>query len=292
MTADDSRIDRERISTNAESTPLLVTVLSGKGGTGKSVLAYNTSDVLSREGQRVLLIDANAASGNLHIMANAEPNMTLHEVVNGADVEDAVVRLRPNLDLIGSQVCIGHAERFESESWARFLGSARRKFAAYDMLILDTPSCDLNLIALAVAASDLNLMILTPELTSLAGNFGLYKFLIKEFKKADINIFVNRVKDGKESEYIYQKFSVLSKRFLGRVPFNAGYLLEDETVPEATGRQKPLVEINSESAAAVQILNLCKFLTNQRARGTGLQQVRTKTSINYQRALADIKEDI
>jgi flagellar biosynthesis protein FlhG len=293
MPADDSRIKMHQTPSNDKSVPLLVTILSGKGGTGKSVLAYNLSDVLSREGHRVLLIDANWQSGCLHIMANAEPTRALNDVVmKEANIEDTIVRLRPNFDLIASPSYTGQADQFNSESWARFLGFARDRFAGYDMLILDTPSCDLELIALTAAASDINLMVLTPELTSIAGNFGLYKFLIKEFKNADINIFVNRVKNGKESEYIYQKFSVLSKRFLGKVPFNAGYLPEDKTVPEALGRQKPLVAISSESAAAVQILNLCKFLTNQRGGGTGLQQARTKTSINYQTALADIKDDI
>jgi len=273
--------------------PLLVTIFSGKGGTGKSVLAYNMADILCREGHKCLLIDAARQSGNLHIMANSRPAYSLDDIIIGAiGVDDAIVRLREGLDFIASPACTGRIGQFSPASWARFLGSARDNLAAYDIVVFDTPSSDLNIISLATAASDINLMIFTPELTSIANNYGLYKFLINENKNADINILFNNVKTGRDSEYIYQKFSVLSKRFLGIVPFNAGYLPEDKTVAEALGRQKPLVEVNSESAAAVQILRLCEFLTIEKTRGGHLQKIKETSSINFQTALADIKDDI
>ena len=47
-----------------------MSLLSGKGGVGKSVLAFNLADQLAGLGYRVLLVDADFALGSLHVLAN------------------------------------------------------------------------------------------------------------------------------------------------------------------------------------------------------------------------------
>jgi len=50
--------------------PRLVSVLSGKGGVGKSILAFNLAERLAALGLRVLAVDGDVYGGNLHILAN------------------------------------------------------------------------------------------------------------------------------------------------------------------------------------------------------------------------------
>ena len=48
------------------STRRIVSILSGKGGVGKSVLSVGLAEQLALMGRRVLLVDADHGCGNLH----------------------------------------------------------------------------------------------------------------------------------------------------------------------------------------------------------------------------------
>jgi flagellar biosynthesis protein FlhG len=48
--------------------PMIVSVASGKGGVGKSMVVSNLGLLLSRKGQRVILVDMDIGGANLHIL--------------------------------------------------------------------------------------------------------------------------------------------------------------------------------------------------------------------------------
>ena len=61
----------------------LVSLISGKGGVGKSILAFNLAERLAASGYRILLIDGDLAFPNLHILANAAPLGGIAEYADG-----------------------------------------------------------------------------------------------------------------------------------------------------------------------------------------------------------------
>jgi flagellar biosynthesis protein FlhG len=65
-------------STNRENlSGRVFSVLSGKGGVGKTVLAFNLAERLNAAGRRILLVDCDFACGNIHILANVRPTYGL-----------------------------------------------------------------------------------------------------------------------------------------------------------------------------------------------------------------------
>ncbi|MBI3089239.1 MAG: P-loop NTPase [Candidatus Tectomicrobia bacterium] len=72
-----------------KSDPTLLAIGGAKGGTGKSMVALNLAITLARSGQRVVLVDADLGSANMHILLGMQqPRTTLHDSLAGLDQGD------------------------------------------------------------------------------------------------------------------------------------------------------------------------------------------------------------
>ncbi len=289
------RFDLERAFSKGSKRPCLAGLFSGKGGVGKSVLAFHLADQLARMGRRTLLIDADWEFGIQHILTNTIPVANLDDAVNRDNHPFAnyLTNVGPNFDFIASPAISDLMSAFEPPALAKFLENLRQDCTGYDFVIFDTSSGNLDLIRLIAAATDISLLILTPELTSIANAFGLYKYLIRHQAGTNAGVIVNRAEFGKDSDYVYQKFAYLSQKFLGQLPHYAGYLLESREITEALERQRSAVETASQTPAADQLLKLCNFLTKERASllgETSDRRTAALSSVNFETVSADIKE--
>lgn len=74
----------------------LISVGSGKGGVGKSVLSSNIAVQLAKKGYRVILIDLDAGGADCHIMfGHFRPKHTLADFMlrNVDNLEDVILEL-------------------------------------------------------------------------------------------------------------------------------------------------------------------------------------------------------
>lgn len=292
---DIKRFKLERAFPNMTRRPFLAALFSGKGGVGKSVLAFHLAGQLARMGRRTLLIDADWEFGIQHILTNTIPVANLDDAINrdNHSLANYLTTIDTNFDLIASPATNDQMSAFEAPAMAKFLENLRQDCAGYDFILFDTSSGNLDLIRLIAAATDINLLILTPELTSIANAFGLYKYLNQHKAAAITGVIVNRAEFGKDSDYVYQKFAYLSQKFLGQLPHYTGYLLESREITEALERQRSAVEIASQTPAADQLLKLCNFLTKERASligETSDRRTAALSSVNFETVSADIKE--
>lgn len=261
--------------------PAVMSIISGKGGAGKSVIAYNLADNLADQGTRTLLVDADWNFGNLHLLANLIPQTTLYDITAGRlPAVEAATKLRNNLDLIVAPSALQTGIEFDINRFARFVEKIRSDFRSYDLILFDTPTGQIDLLNVISAASDLNLFVINPELTSIANNFGLLKLLIKSNNLLNSHIFVNRADSGKDSEYIYRKLAALAGRYLKKVPFYAGYLYVHQSLMESAERQKTLRETDSESPLNDQFLTLCNFVTEELLERSEDRQIKAVKGIN------------
>lgn len=274
----------------ANSQPSVVSILSGKGGVGKTILAYNLAVVLAHEGNRCLIVDCDWNFGNVHILANVFPDLTVAEVMQDETLKgEALISLTKQLDMVASPAAGESTSEFSNHRFTSFLTRIRQLFDRYEVVIMDTPSGSLDIITAAANASDLNIIVINPELTSIADGYGLFKYLVQSNSGILAHIFINRAECETDYEYIYQKFTVLAERFLQRTPLNAGYLLDDRHVIESVAKQRPLIEIDDSSASVKRLSKLCKLLTRERlSRGLRSKPIRQQ-DINSKKALADIK---
>ncbi len=219
--------------------PPIISVASGKGGVGKSLLSVSLSALLSEKGFRVLLIDAALGLGNLHIMTNSIPVGTLEDIFeNNCEVRDAVLNISENLDLIPSASGIRTNNRNIDENRLRVKLAGLK--SEYDLIILDTPSGISDRSLRFIALADALILIVTPELGSLADGYAVLKLINSEQQNRECMLMVNMSRSASEGKSTAEKFAEMTKRFLSLKLKHIGWLPEDSKIKKVLMRQNIL----------------------------------------------------
>jgi flagellar biosynthesis protein FlhG len=274
-----------RLQPGMTDVPKIYAIASGKGGVGKSVIAFNLAHNLA-EKYRVLLIDGDFQMGNLHLLANAAPDYGWQSVCLGRmELSEAVKPIKENLDLLASTG--GRSDELlpDLKSLASCLASLRNRTAKYDFIIIDTASGILPHTNLILNAIDEVILVTTPELTSISDCYAFYKILISNNKNLIASLLVNREQRQEEVEYIYQKFVTITDQFLNHSPAFLGYLGEDSVLVESVAHQQGLLDFAPNSPITNQFAVLAEKTSGIRSRS----KINLET-INFTPAGADIKE--
>src|SRR6478735_9614133 len=73
----------------------ITAITSGKGGVGKTFLSANLAAALARQGEKVLVLDADLGLANLDVVLNLFPKVTLHDVFTGKSKLDEAILAAP-----------------------------------------------------------------------------------------------------------------------------------------------------------------------------------------------------
>jgi pilus assembly protein CpaE len=149
----------------------VIAVFSGKGGTGKSVLATNLAVALAatRE-RRVCLVDLDLSFGDVAIMLELAPSRTIANAVPVADRIDEtglrtlLTRHRSGVDALLAPVQPADAEQVSRDLIAEILHLAR---GAFDVVVVDCASHLNDQTLAALDAAHHYLLPTTPELPAL-----------------------------------------------------------------------------------------------------------------------------
>jgi flagellar biosynthesis protein FlhG len=155
------------VSSSGDS-PRIVAVASGKGGTGKSLIAANVGIYLATLGKRVVLVDAALGSANLHtFIGGSRPQRNLAEVLAQGGVhlrEAAETTPVPGLRLVAGErdpVWVANPRNTQVKRLVEQVGDLGAEFVVLD-LGSGTSGFLLELFVLA----DVGVVIATPEPTS------------------------------------------------------------------------------------------------------------------------------
>jgi pilus assembly protein CpaE len=110
-----------------------VSVFSTKGGSGKSLVASNLAVIAAqRSGQRVALVDLDLQSGDLAIMFQLMPALSIYDAAQGADRLDEealhgyMTGHRSGVDLLAAPMEPSLAEQVDAAPSTRSSSCSRR----------------------------------------------------------------------------------------------------------------------------------------------------------------------
>jgi chromosome partitioning protein len=175
-------------------TARVVAVFNHKGGTAKTTTAVNVAAGLAARGQRVLLVDTDG-QGNVGVSLKLEFERSLyHVIVMGLDYREAIVRARPNLDVLPANETLAAAELYLSgrQNRDRVLRDRLREARdAYDFVLLDcSPSLSL-LNQNALVTSDILLCPVACDYLALVGVRQVLRTLrhVNQFLRHPLELF-------------------------------------------------------------------------------------------------------
>jgi flagellar biosynthesis protein FlhG len=162
---------------SSEAAPLVVAVGGGKGGVGKTVVALNLALAMAKLGARVIAVDADLGSANLHTMLGIDhPRETLQALLDGriSNLCDACIPSGfENLSLIAGSVAVPGAANLHHARKLKLMRHIAKLNA--DVVVVDCGAgVHFNVVDF-FAAADVRLLVATAQLVSLQNAYGFLK---------------------------------------------------------------------------------------------------------------------
>lgn len=234
-----------------------IAITSGKGGVGKSCIAYNLAESISQRGIKTLLIDTDFGLGSCSVLAGVHSNFSLEDILLGkCKPIEASVECPSGLYILPASSNgkkIDWSEGRNNKIIAKSLVDFETQF---ELIVVDTPA-GLGISTIETVSSTNNqILILTPDPTAIADAYASLKILYAQRKDLTVQLLTNMVESEREAENLQVKFAELVQRFLGAQIENVGYIPIDQIVREGVKRQLPFVAFKPTppAAEAVELL--------------------------------------
>ncbi|WP_188454371.1 MinD/ParA family protein [Virgibacillus oceani] len=226
-----------------------ISIVSGKGGVGKSNFALNFSLELVNQNKKVLLFDLDVGMGNIDILMGLKADKTIVDMFNEQLYLDEIIETGPN-DLAYIAAGSGLTDFFsmDQEKLEFFLEQYNDLVQMYDFIVFDMGAGASNDSFSFIMASDECIVITTPEPTSITDAYGMIKHIVNKTQKMPIYVVMNRSASRKYGLKALDNFEGVIRQFLQVDVQLLGVLPDDKTVQTAVLKQTPYLLLNDRAA--------------------------------------------
>lgn len=245
----------------------VVCIASGKGGTGKSVMATNLASLRASRGEKVLLVDFDAGLANAHLLLGLAPKYDLGHVLDGSvPIEDAIVQGRDSLELLSGGVGRDALVNPTRRQLDRLFRAMRPLENRYDLILVDH-GAGLGYGTVAHLAATSTLLIVTGhEVTALSDAYALYKRAVFVNPDVRVGLLVNRAPDEAKATAAWERFRDASRKFLGQFPEWIGWVPADDAVQRSIQVRHPVSLLEPDSLAGSSIVRASNWAALDLAR--------------------------
>lgn len=225
----------------------IISLISIKGGAGKSVTTINLAETLSKKFKKnVLIVEANFSAPNLILyLGLEEPKKGIHQLLQGnADYYEAIHNTPYGFQVIPARMNNKIATRVSSLKMV--LDPLKEK---YDFILLDTsPNVNAEINS-SIRASDYVLLLMNPDLPCLSCTL-LSDSIVKENEKKIAGVILNKVTKNKHELKNKDIENTLGMKIISKIPY-------DPAIYEASLKNEPL-EIKGRKKSVSEYTKLAK----------------------------------
>ena len=250
-----------------------LSILSGKGGVGKSNIAAALSFALADFGKRVVLIDADLGMANLDILCgvdNARYNIS-HLIDGSRSLNEILVHFRTSqratsqngaVALLPGGVGLKNIADLDDNDMERLFEALSGLESMSDYLIMDAGAGIHKGVLSFAYASEITILVTTPEPTSIRDAYGVIKSLGAaawesiEGATTGLMLVVNMASSSREASEVAERIKLASMQFLGNAPIYLGYVLKDDVIEQSVKARKIFYRTDPESNASICVRNL------------------------------------
>ncbi len=240
-----------------------ISITSGKGGVGKTMLTANLALRLSQLGNKVLIFDGDLGMANVDILYGVKAEANIYDVLTGSkSIREVCIEVAKDVFLIpgGSGVLeFNNLNGFQRRAMIEAVATLPQDF---DYMLIDTaPGITDNVLYLNAAAQTIS-VIITPDPASLADSYALIKVLHQKYKENKFSIICNNVRDDIEGAGLYQRFNDVVNKFLYIGLDYLGSVPMDPTLRKATQMNRLIMRHDPTAESAKAIKNICTQIVN------------------------------
>lgn len=243
--------------------PHITAITSGKGGVGKTFIAANLAAALARQGQRVLVLDADLGLANLDVVLNLFPKITLHDVFSGkAALNDAILPAPGGFSVLLAGSGMVEYSRMTPEVREQLQKVIDEVAPRFDHVLLDTGAGISDVVLYTVSLAREVLIVATPEPTSLTDAYATVKVLATTQGRRVVKLVVNQVRHAGEGRTVRQQLQQVLDRYVSPaldVPIRLDLMGEiplDSAVRDSVLRRQLMLEHLPGAPAAIAMVAL------------------------------------
>jgi flagellar biosynthesis protein FlhG len=237
----------------------VISVCSGKGGTGKTFFAANFAFALSNIGKRVLLIDFDLNLSNLNIILNQTSANSISEFFEQRkSLDELIFSYSKNLHLIFGDSGKEYFPRISKEIIDYFFISLNKISVNYDFIIIDSAAGASDITIQQLLNSDYNIIVTSPEPTAVMDAYVLMKLLKAENSSSIKLVVINKASDEEDGRNSFQNIFVACKHFLEEEPIHLGSISFDIAAHKSVVNQQLLLENDETAKSSMEIKFIAK----------------------------------
>ena len=243
----------ESLALNPRVPARTIAITSGKGGVGKTNFVANLGISLARRGKKVLLIDADLGLANIDVLFGIRPKYNLFHVITGQkNISEIIIEGPEGILIVPGGSGITELANLKESERKHFISEMSELEKKVDIILVDTSAgINDNVIYFLKACSEI-IVLTIPEPPAMADAYGVIKALSvnDDSLQQIVTLVVNRVSSPAEAKDVYDRLSVVSRRFLNLKIEDGGYIYEDKSVSSSVRAQKPFISAFPYSRAA------------------------------------------
>ena len=262
---------------------LSVSILSGKGGVGKTNIALNLGYCLFRGGFPLLLMDCDLGLANLDVLLGIAPDKNMQNLLDSdINPKEIAVPIEPNgYDFLPAASGVPELVEMDEDMRDMLFRKLHPLFEGYDYLFMDLGAGINPTVVEFAAMTHIRLVVITPEPTSLTDSYALIKVLVTQHGVTDFHVIVNQAEDKKEEEITFKRLAAACEKFLNITLTFIGGVRHDKLIPEAVRKQKPLLQISPNAPAAQDLFAIAVKIQRLRTLNQDLIKHSTFRNLNF-----------
>ncbi|MCL2009072.1 MAG: MinD/ParA family protein [Synergistaceae bacterium] len=267
-----------------------LTVLSGKGGVGKSNISINLACAMAEQDKKIVLLDADLGLANLDMLCGITAKYNLSHLIDGSKrLEDVLVSLENNIWMLPGGSGIKELADLDEGQLVELIDNVGFLEDRADVLLVDTGGGIHKSVLSFASAADTVVLVTTPEPTAIRDAYGILKALKnsgESREKKDIVFVVNMANSEREGQEVANRLKTAASQFLELPVSYIGCILKDSFVEQAVRVRKPFYRLFPDSPAAKCVRSIVGTLSSAAPRGdfAGVGQPRGLKAFFYRLA--------
>jgi len=241
----------------------VISVVSGKGGVGKTNVSANLAMSMAMQGKRVLVMDADLGLGNMDVMLGLHPSYNLAHVITGQrTLEEIIVEGPFGMKIVPASSGVEMMAGLTREQHAGLVHAFSELHGRIDVMLIDAAAGITDDVMTFSRAAQEVLVVVCDEPASITDAYALVKVLNQEHGIRNFRVLVNQVSSVQDGRELFAKLIKVTDKFLDATLELAGTVPYDDLLKKAVKKQRAVVDAYPRSRASLAFKKLAQAADN------------------------------